>query len=88
MVAGRLDHLCEFYNAPGFCDERLVLYLARDLEQGTLAAQGIEEQHMTVERVRLTDLPQLVAAGLLMDAKTLVGLAMARDRLAEEAVNR
>jgi len=37
---------------------------------------------MTVERIRLDDVPALVAAGELVDAKTVIGLLMAREHLA------
>ncbi|MDQ1429257.1 MAG: ADP-ribose pyrophosphatase, partial [Acidimicrobiaceae bacterium] len=51
LVAGRLDLLAEFYNSPGFCDEHSFVFLARDLEPTALSAQGVEEEHMTIERV-------------------------------------
>ena len=55
MRAGRLERLAEFYNSPGFTDEHSFVFLALDLEPGRLDLQGIEEQHMTVERVALDD---------------------------------
>jgi hypothetical protein len=37
---------------------------------------------MTIVRVALADVPALVAAGEIRDAKTIIGLCLARDRLA------
>ena len=37
---------------------------------------------MTVERIRLDDVPALIAARQLVDAKTVIGLLLARERLA------
>ena len=82
MRAGQLDKLAEFYNSPGFCDEHSVVFLARDLEACRASAQGIEEQHMTVERVPLADVPELVRSGRLLDAKSIIGLFLARELLA------
>lgn len=81
MRAGRLDRLAEFYNSPGFCDEHSVVFLARDLEPCDLDAQGVEEQHMTIEEVRLADVPGLIRSSRITDAKTIIGLALTRELL-------
>ena len=82
MKAGRLEKLAEFYNSPGFCDEHSHVFLALDLEPCEPSAQGIEEQHMTIEQVALADVPRMIADGRITDAKTIIGLTLARDRLA------
>jgi len=33
VVAGRLEKLCEFFVSPGFCEEKMWLYLATDLRE-------------------------------------------------------
>jgi ADP-ribose pyrophosphatase len=81
MRAARLEPLAEFFNSPGFCDEHSVVFLARDLEAATTSAQGVEEQHMTVERVALDAVPELIASGELVDAKSIIGLCLTRERL-------
>ena len=45
-------------------------------------AQGIEEGYLTVETIRLADLDDLVADGSLKDETTVLGLYLARQRLA------
>jgi ADP-ribose pyrophosphatase len=79
--AGRLELLAEFYNSPGFCDEQSFVYLARDLEPCDIAAASVEERHMTIERVTLDDVPGLIARADIVDAKTIIGLSLARERL-------
>lgn len=79
--AGRMEKLAEFYNSPGFCDEHAVVYLARDLVRCESSAQGVEERHMTIEHVSLDDVPAMIADGRLVDAKTIIGLTLARERL-------
>ncbi len=82
LTAGRLVKLAEFYNSIGFSDELSHVFLGTDLTPVPDDRQGEEEEHMTVERIRLDDVPTLVAAGELVDAKTVIGLLMAREHLA------
>jgi ADP-ribose pyrophosphatase len=82
MRAGRVEKLCEFWNAVGSSDEVTHVYMALDLEACDVAPQGVEEQHMTIEQVSLDDVPSLIAKGELVDAKTVIGLLLARDALA------
>jgi 8-oxo-dGTP pyrophosphatase MutT (NUDIX family) len=81
MRAGRLELLAEFLNSPGFCDEHSYVFLARDLTPCDSSLQGVEEQHMTIEHVSLDDVPALIAAGELQDAKSIIGLLLTRERL-------
>lgn len=75
--AARLVPLATFYTAPGFATEEMHLFLATGLTRG---AQGqMEDEDITVELVPLADVPALLARGDLADAKSLVGLLLARD---------
>jgi 8-oxo-dGTP pyrophosphatase MutT (NUDIX family) len=82
--AGRLDLLCEFYNSPGFCDEYTYLYLATELEARERGAVSAEEAAMTIERVPLDRVDDLIATRALIDAKSIIGLTLARRFLARE----
>src|SRR5437870_1666285 len=79
MRAGRLEKLAEFYNSPGFCDERSWVFMALDLEPSAVSAASPEERHMTIERVPFDAVPELIAAGHLVDAKSIIGLLLARE---------
>ena len=81
LRAGSLVKLAEFYNSPGFCDEHSFLFLATDLTPSATSFQGHEEQFMTIERVALDAVPGLIAAGELVDAKSIIGLCLARQHL-------
>ncbi len=81
MKAGSMLQIAEFYNSPGFCDEHSFLFLATELTPCATSFQGHEEQHMTIERVALDTVPALIAAGELVDAKSIVGLLVAREHL-------
>lgn len=80
-AASRLDLLARFYNSPGFTDEFTWLYLARDLHDVPNDRQGSEEQAMTVEEVDLGDVAGLIASGAIRDAKSIIGLCLAREHL-------
>ncbi len=81
MQAGRLELVAEFYNSPGFCDEHSFLFLARDLRECPSSAQGVEEENMTMETVDLADIPAMIADRRLVDAKSIIGLLLAREVL-------
>jgi ADP-ribose pyrophosphatase len=82
LRAERLDHLVTFYNSPGFSDEELVVYEATGLTEVPDDRQGIEEQHMLVARVPLSEALAMVDDGRITDAKTVIALlAVARRRM-------
>ncbi len=74
--------LCEFYNSPGFSDEYTYLFVATDLEPVARAAASAEEHAMTIERVPLALVGNLVATRAVVDAKTIIGLVLAQQLLA------
>jgi ADP-ribose pyrophosphatase len=82
---GRLRKLAEFYNSPGFCDEYTYLFCATELS-ALAEPRGVtaEEQAMSIERVPLGATAELVAAGELIDAKSIVGLLLTQRLLERE----
>lgn len=70
--AGRLEKLAAFYTTPGFCNELLHLFLARDLEPGRRA--GDEDEELSIHRYSPRQLEKLIRLGKIVDAKTLIGL--------------
>ena len=75
--AGSLQLLGTFANAPGFSDEMSWIYLGRDLETVPRDVQGIEESHMTIERVSFDAAIAMIADGTIIDTKTVVGVHLA-----------
>ena len=80
--AERITELGRFWNSPGYCDELTTCFLAEGLTSGPRSADGIEEEHLVVERVPLASVEELIATGEIADAKTIVGLFLARSALA------
>jgi 8-oxo-dGDP phosphatase len=80
-AAEHYELLTVFANAAGMTDQRTHIYLATGLTEVPTGADGVEEAYLTIERVAFRDVPTLVEAGELSDAKTLIGLLMAAQRL-------
>lgn len=79
----RLVKLGEFFNAPGSSDEYSHVYVALDVvERGGPEPTSVEEKHIVIERTALADIEMLVAQRRLVDAKTIIGLLLARAYLA------
>ena len=76
-----LEHLGTFYNSPGFCNELSHVFLATGLRPVPREPDGAEEEWMTVERVGLDEAAAMIDRGEIRDAKTIVGLMLARRRL-------
>lgn len=80
--AGTLEWLGECYTSPGFCDEYAHLYAAFDLTRlETPTAVTAEEAAMTVERLPLDAVGELVARRELVDATTIVALLLTQRLL-------
>ncbi|MHB8680957.1 MAG: NUDIX hydrolase [Acidimicrobiales bacterium] len=81
-AAGTVEYLATIANSPGFCDQLTMLYVATDLRETAPAREGQEEQFIEVVEVPFADVDGLVARGEIIDAETVLGLLLARDRLA------
>ncbi len=79
--ASRLERLAAVYNSPGYCDQRTTIFLATGLEPCPTSPAGLEERWMSVERVALADVDDLVADGRVVDETTMLGLLLARATL-------
>lgn len=79
LIAGRLEKLCEFFVSPGFCEEKMWLYLATDL---TETVQRLEEDEaLEVIRLPIKQALQMITDGEIEDAKTIIGLMLAAPRI-------
>jgi 8-oxo-dGDP phosphatase len=80
--ADRMDLLVEILNTPGFCDESTCLYLATGLSAVPPDRHGLEEQQISVVEVDLERFDAMVDDGSITDAQTILGVGLARRRLA------
>lgn len=80
LEADTYQHLIAFHNAPGMSDEVVDVYVATGLREIASAAQGPEEEAMSIERHQLDDLVEMIADGQVTDAKTVIAVALVRAR--------
>jgi len=71
---GRLDFLTCLYTSPGFADERIYLYSARELEKGK--AHPDPDEFLEVGIFPRGELEALLYSGEIRDAKTVAGLLL------------
>ena len=79
VAAERWDHLGSIITIPSFCDERIELYLARELSAG--AGTLDHDEVIAVSRVPFEETFAMIRRGDIVDAKTIVALYRARDFL-------
>ena len=84
-TAGRLEKLSEFFVSPGFCAEKMWLYLATDLTQSTQQLEA--DELLEVVRLPLRQALEMITVGEIEDAKTIIGLLLAAPRIASAENN-
>jgi ADP-ribose pyrophosphatase len=72
MRAKRLDRLTTIYTTPGFTDEQIHLFLARDLEPGDHRREADEFMELHIRR--WSEVMDMTRRGEIRDGKTLVAL--------------
>jgi ADP-ribose pyrophosphatase len=82
VAAARWDHLGSIVTIPSFCDERIELYLARELSAGAGALD--HDEVISVSSVPFEETFEMIRRGEIVDAKTIVALYRARDFLERE----
>ncbi len=74
-ISGDLKKLGEFWATPGFCNEMMHAYVARDLSLSQLEAD--EDEDITVVEVPMAEALDMIASGKIRDAKTIAALLLA-----------
>ena len=79
LVAGRLDLLSEFFVSPGFCEEKMWVYLATEL---TNTKQNLDEDEIIeVVKISLQEALEMISDGEIQDAKTIIALLLTASRM-------
>ena len=72
LTAGQMISMGEIWPSPGFMDERLYLYCAKELAQG--ACHPDADEFVEIVRMPFEELCQRVASGEIHDAKTVAAV--------------
>ena len=79
LVCGRLEKLSEFFVSPGFCEEKMWVYLATEL---TETEQRLEDDEVIeVVRIPFSQALGMITTGEIEDAKTIIGVMLAAPRV-------
>ena len=76
--AKRWTKIADFYTAPGFCDERMHVYLARDLTPAQ--ADADVDEILKPVRMSIDTALKLIRTQHIRDAKTIAGLMIYHGR--------
>ena len=79
FAAGKLEKIGEFYLAPGYSTEFMVVFLATELTYDPLEADA--DEFLSVEKISVKDALEMAEQGKMPDAKSLAALLLARPRL-------
>lgn len=79
LTARSWTHLTDILTTPGFSDEKISLYLARDLEAG--ASHPDDDEFLNLVKLPLTEVVAMILRGEITDAKTVCAVMMAVNLL-------
>lgn len=72
FVAGRMDFLLSVVSAVAYCNEKIDIYLARDLQKSERHLDA--DEFINVEAWEVSDLMELCYNGTIQDAKTVAAV--------------
>lgn len=79
LIAGRMEKLSEFFVSPGFCEEKMWVYLATQLVQGQQQLE--DDEVLEVVRLPFAEALEMITSGEIQDAKTIIGLMLAAPKI-------
>ena len=79
LVAARMEKLSEFFVSPGFCEEKMWVFLATDLTEGQQRLE--EDEILEVVRMPIEEALEMITSGEIEDAKTIIALMLAAPRV-------
>lgn len=85
LSAGRMTLLTSLLTTPGFCTEKIAVYLAQDLSEGDTDPD--DDEFLGLVRIPLEEAVSMVMRGEIRDGKTICGLLMAREAIAQQRKN-
>lgn len=71
-TAESLEKIFSFYGAPGFCSERVDVFVAKGLSAGEMNLD--EDEFLNVKRYSFEEAVELLDRGVITDAKTIMAI--------------
>lgn len=85
LTAKTMTPLTSVLTTPGFCSEKIAIYLAQGLTQGETAPD--EDEFLALVRMPLEEACERIMRGEIRDGKTICGLLMAREVISRQKEN-
>ena len=82
LKAEKMTLLTSVLTTPGFCTEKIGIYLAQGLTEGDMHLD--EDEFLNVVRMPLSEAIDMIMRGEIRDGKTICGLLLARDVIAAQ----
>ncbi len=82
LSAGKWTHLNDLLTTVGFCDEKISVYLARELHRGE--SHPDDDEFLNLIRMPFSEALEMVFSGEIQDAKTITALLMTDALLRKE----
>jgi len=68
----KIKKLLSFFSTPGFCNERLTLFLAEDLEERSKNED--DDEFIQVKSLKISEVLKMIKGNVIKDAKTIIGI--------------
>ena len=81
LRANQIKHALTIYPTPGYCDEKIHLYYATDLEEISNPHQGDDDEFIEIIKLPLDTALSYIQKDKIKDAKTIIGIyyALSQD---------
>ncbi len=79
--AGKMDFIYDFYTSPGFTNEKISLYLARDLED--VEGKSDDDEFLNIVEISIEEFLSMFRNFQLEDSKTVLGAMFLEKYLGE-----
>ena len=82
--AENLNYLLEFYTSPGYCNEKIYLFIASGLIAGEPSPD--EGEYCDVVKYSIEELLKMVDRGEILDSKTIIGINLAKEYFKDKTI--
>nr|WP_138159750.1 NUDIX hydrolase [Peptoniphilus catoniae] len=81
--AGKIEYVTEFYTSPGFCNEKIYIFFAKDLEKTEKNLD--DDEFIESKTVAFDKAVEMVMRGEIMDAKTISAVLLYKEMVTGNA---
>ncbi|RKD27862.1 ADP-ribose pyrophosphatase [Caminicella sporogenes DSM 14501] len=74
-----IEYLFKFYTSPGFSNEVISLFIAKNLEKGE--ARPDEDEYIEIKEYEIEELLEMIKNGEIKDAKTIIAILYIKNSL-------